>query len=145
MSCKELDNLVQRGLLKKELGDQSEFNGLLELANVRFNDAKLPDLSPASRFSLAYDAAHAFSLAALRWHGYRPENKRYIVFQCLGHSLGLKQEDWRILDKCHTLRNVAEYEGHFNVDGQLLTDLLRVTETVGRSVEKLGPISAERK
>jgi hypothetical protein len=145
MSSKELDNLVQRGLLKKEPGDQSEFNGLVELANVRFNDAKRPDLSPASRFSLAYDAAHAFSLAALRWHGYRPENKRYIVFQCLGYSLGLKHEDWRVLDKCHNLRNVVEYAGHFNVDSQLLTDLLRVTEFVGRSVEKLGPISAERK
>jgi hypothetical protein len=145
MGSKELDNLVQAGLLKNEPGDQSEFNGLLELANTRFNDAKRPDLSPASRFSLAYDAAHAFSLAALRWHGYRPENKRYIVFQCLGHSLGLKQEDWRILDKCHNLRNVAEYAGHFNVDSQLLTDLLRVTEVVGLSVEKLGPVSAKRK
>jgi len=145
MSSKELDNLVQRGLLKKEPGDQSEFNGLVELANVRFNDAKRPDLSPASRFSLAYDAAHAFSLAALRWHGYRPENKRYIVFQCLGHSLGLKNEGWRVLDKCHNLRNVVEYAGHFNVDSQLLTDLLRITEAVGRSVEKLGPVSAERK
>ena len=145
MSSKKLDNLIQAGLLKKEPGDQSEFSGLLELANVRFNDAKRPDLSPASRFSLAYDAAHAFSLAALRWHGYRPENKRNIVFQCLGHSLGLKHEDWRVLDKCHNLRNVVEYAGHFNVDSQLLTDLLRVTEIVGRSVERLGPISAERK
>jgi hypothetical protein len=144
MSSKELDNLVQIGLLKKEPGDQSEFNGLLELANARFKDTSLPGLSPASRFGLAYDAAHAFSLAALRWHGYRPENKRYIVFQCLKHSLGLKQEDWRILDKCHNLRNVAEYEGHFNVDSQLLTDLLRVTKIVGQSVEKLGPVSAKR-
>jgi hypothetical protein len=140
-----LDNLVQIGSLKKEPGDLIEFNGLVELANIRFEDAKTASLSPASRFSLAYDAAHAFSLAALRWHGYRPDNKRYIVFQCLEHSLGLKQEDWRILSKCHELRNVAEYEGHFNVDSQLLLDLLRVTETVGRSVEKLGPPPAERK
>jgi hypothetical protein len=145
MSSSELDNLAQIGLLKKEPGDQSEFNGLIESANARFKDAKIPSLSAASCFSLAYDAAHAFSLAALRWHGYRPENKRYIVFQCLEHSLGLKQEDWRVLDKCHNLRNVAEYEGHFNVDSQLLTDLLRVTEIVGRSVEKLGPVSADRK
>jgi hypothetical protein len=41
-----------------------------------------------SRFDLAYNAAHALCLAALRWHGYRPTN-RYIVFQGLPHTLGL--------------------------------------------------------
>jgi hypothetical protein len=49
------------------------------------------------------------------------------------------------LDKCHSVRNLAEYEGHFDADEQLLKDLLRVTETVGQAVEKLGPVSAKRK
>ena len=62
-----------------------------------------------------------------------------------GTRLGLKPEMWRVLDKCHNVRNLAEYEGHFNADEQLLKDLLRVTEIVGRSVEKLGPVSAKRK
>jgi hypothetical protein len=47
--------------------------------HARLKDTQTPGLSLDSRFDLAYNAAHAFSLAALRWHGYRSEN-RYIVF-----------------------------------------------------------------
>jgi hypothetical protein len=61
------------------------------------------------RFDLAYNAAHALALAALRWHGYRSE-RRYIVFQCLTHTLNLSPEQWRVLDQAHRKRNVAEYE-----------------------------------
>lgn len=40
----------------------------------------------AKEFDLAYSAAHALCLAALRHHGFRP-SKRYIVFQVLaGHT-----------------------------------------------------------
>ena len=145
MSSKELDNLVRVGLLKKEPGDQGEFDGLVKSGRARLNDAGTPGLSPEGRFDLAYNAAHAFALAALRWHGFRPDNKRYVVFQSLEHSLGLKPELWRVSDKCHSVRNLAEYEGHFDADEQLLKDLLRVTGTVGQAVEKLGPLSAKRK
>jgi len=145
MSSKELDNLVRVGLLKKEPGDQGEFNGLARSGRTRLNDAGIPRLSRESRFDLAYNAAHAFALAALRWHGFRPDNKRYVVFQSLEHSLGLKPELWRVLDKCHSVRNLAEYEGHFDADEQLLKDLLRITEAVGLCVEKLGPVPAKRK
>jgi hypothetical protein len=46
-------------------------------------------LSPEIRFDLAYNAAHALALAALRWNGYRLNNSRYIVFQALPHTLEL--------------------------------------------------------
>ena len=78
--------------------------------NARLKDAQLASLSLDSRFDLAHNAAHAFSLAALRWHGYRSEN-RYIVFQCLEHTVRLSPEQWRILEQAHRKRNIAEYEG----------------------------------
>jgi hypothetical protein len=84
--------------------------------------------------------AHAFSLAALRWHGYRPDKARFVVFQALPHTLGLKPEIWRILDKCHQKRNLAEYEGSFETDEMLLKNLLTATELVWKAVEKLGPV-----
>jgi RNase P/RNase MRP subunit POP5 len=73
-------------------------------------------LFPSSRFDLAYNAAHAFALAASRLNGYRPEN-RYVVFQALSHTLGLDAKGldakiWRVLAKCHNGRNLAEYEAH---------------------------------
>jgi hypothetical protein len=87
---------------------------------------------------LAYNAAHAFALAALRWNGYRPEN-RYVVFQVLPHTLGLDAKIWRVLAKCHNQRNLAEYEGHSEVDEQLLTDLIRCTTHLEAAAATLDP------
>ena len=89
-----------------------------------------------SRFDLAYNAAHAFSLAALRWHGYRSEN-RYLVFQSLTHTLNLPSAQWRVLDDAHRKRNLAEYEGDIEVDEALLAALLRVTNEVAERVRAL--------
>jgi len=83
--------------------------------HARLKDGLNSSLSLESRFDLAYNAAHAMCLASLRWHGYRPSN-RYIVFQLLPHTLGLGPEVWRVLSKCHDIRNLGEYEGDLNVD-----------------------------
>lgn len=124
MTSNELNNLVKIGLLKAEPSDETEFRGLVRSGRARLADAKTAGLSPESKFDLAYNAAHAFSLAALRWHGYRPDNKRYVVFSALPHTLGLGPNVWRVLDKGHGARNLAEYEGVFEVDKQLLADLI---------------------
>lgn len=144
MSSKELDSLARTGLLKLEPGDQKEFDGLLESGRKRLVDAKNQKLSAESRFDLAYSAAHAFSLAAMRWHGYRPA-KRYVVFQALAHTLGIKSEIWRVLDKCHGSRNTLEYDGSFNVDNQLLKDLMSATDVVAKAVEALGSITQPKR
>lgn len=68
---------------------QAEFEGLLRSGKVRLADAKNMALGLESRFDLACNAAHALSLAALRWHGYRSEN-RYQVFPCLTHTPGVE-------------------------------------------------------
>lgn len=81
-------------------------------------------------------AAHALSLAALRWHGYRSEN-RYLVFQCLTHTAQLRAEQWRVLSDAHRQRNLAEYEGH--VDEALLEALIRVAGEVEKRIANLGP------
>jgi len=71
MSIQELDNLVKIGKLKTEPGARAEFDGLVKSGNNRLADAQNEDLSPDSRFDLAYSASHAFALAALRQKGYR--------------------------------------------------------------------------
>ena len=83
---------------------------MVRSGRVRLKDAQNTALSLESRFDLAYNAAHALSLAALRWHGYRSEN-RYQVFQCLTHTLQLPPTQWRVLDQAHRKHNLAEYEG----------------------------------
>jgi len=106
---------------------------------IRLKDAQETSLSPESRFDLTYNAAHALSLAALRWHGYRSDN-RYLVFQCLEHTIGLTSNLWRILDQAHRKRNLSEYEGDTEIEEQLLTELIKATNEVKKYVQKLGPI-----
>jgi hypothetical protein len=124
MTSSPLDNLARIGKLKTEPPVQAEFDGLVRSGRIRLRDAENAALSLESRFDLAYNAAHALSLAALRWHGYRSEN-RYLVFQCLEHTIGLEKAQWRVLDQAHNKRNLAEYEGDVDVDNALVDALIR--------------------
>lgn len=125
--------------LTREAPDVQEFSGLKTSGATRLADARNSQLALESRFDLAYNAAHAFCLAALRYHGFRPKN-RYIVFQVLPHTLGLGAEVWRVFEKCHRLRNVAEYQGHLDVDERIIADLLAACRTVAEKLEALAPL-----
>jgi len=95
----------------------------LRSAAVRLKDARQPILSLESRFDLAYNAAHAAALSALRVHGYRSEN-RYLVFQCLEHTVGYTPQQWLLLDQAHKKRNLAEYEGDLDVTQGFVEELI---------------------
>ncbi len=122
--------------LAQEAPDARELNGLLRSGKSRLIDAELEGLSQESRFDLAYNAAHALSLAALRKKGYRPRN-RYIVFQVLPHTLGLGPEIWRVLSQAHDVRNLAEYEGQLEVSDVLVRDLIAATKVVVHALEAM--------
>jgi hypothetical protein len=139
MISPNLENLAKIGKLKKERVSQTEFDGLVKSGRARLTDARTPSLSIESRFDLAYNASHALALAALRWHGYRSEN-RYLVFQCLQDTLGLGPEHWRLLALCHERRNVAEYQGHLDVEEKLVTDLIRVAALLLEKISALGKV-----
>lgn len=126
-----LANLAGAGKpLRAETADAAEIEGLLRTGRARLHDAANQALALESRFDLAYNAAHALCLAALRRKGYRPANARYIVFQVLPHTLGLGPEVWRVLDKAHGMRNLAEYEGMLDVDERFVNDLLKAAQSV---------------
>lgn len=129
MAHEKLENLVRVGKLKAEQATDVEIAGLIRSGVARLADAKNKTLNIESRFDLAYNAAHALSLAALRAAGFRSEN-RYLVFQCLQHTLDLSSDHWRVLDQAHRKRNVAEYEGDMDVDVALLDAVIRVADDV---------------
>lgn len=139
MSLAPLDKLVRIGQLKAEPAARAEFDGLLRSGKVRLRDAGNASLGLESRFDLAYNAAHALALAALRWHGYRSEN-RYLAFQSLAHTLALPPEQWRVLDHAHRKRNLAEYEGNLDIDEALLAALIRVAHEVAKRAGDLGTL-----
>lgn len=136
MTSTSFENLMEVNLIKPESTNQNEITGLLNSGKARLKDASRDLLSEESRFDLAYNAAHAFALAALRLKGYRSGN-RYVVFQALPLTLGVGPEVWRVLSKCHDKRNLAEYEGHWEMDERLLNDLIHATEIIQTVVEKL--------
>lgn len=127
MNSKNLLNLVKSGQLKIESCNENEYQGLIHMGKTRLKDVYNEALSEESRFDLAYNAAHSFALAALRKKGYRPTS-RYIVFQVLAYTLEVEQEVCRILNSCHNRRNVAEYEGHLEIDSELLNALVRIAQ-----------------
>lgn len=128
--------------LKSEPPDAAEFAGLVRSGCLRLRDANNEELSLESRFDLAYNAARALCLAALRWHGYR-STQRYVVFQLLPHTLGLGPEVWRVLSKGHDIRNLSEYEGSLEIDERIVDALIAACQEVSDKVDRLDALSEE--
>lgn len=123
----ELENLVKTRQLEFETADTDEIETLITSGSNRLTDAQNSDLTTDSQFGLAYSAAHAFSLAALRRHGYRAK-KRYMVFQCLTHPSKLKKEQVRILVDAHGKRNRSEYEGTYVPDEAIVKSVINAAK-----------------
>jgi hypothetical protein len=131
-----LENLARIGQLKPEPRHDAEVLRLLDMARTRLADARIRTLSAEGRFTSAYNAAHAAALAALRWYGYRSEN-RYTVFQCLAHTLNWPAHQWRALDMAHQKRNLAEYEGYLEIEESQIAQLCALVEELINDAEKI--------
>lgn len=79
---------MHTGNLKHEPVIRSEYDGLVVSGRKRLTDAGKESLAFESRFDLAYNGAFSLAIAALRLHGFRPEN-RYVVFQVIPLTLNL--------------------------------------------------------
>ena len=126
--------------LKAEPADAKEFAGLKRAGMARLQDA--------SNTALALKAASIWATTRRNWVAPgraslaaidRPVN-RYIVFHELLHTLDLGPAVWRVLSKCHEIRNLGEYEGDLNVDERIVADLLIAGAAVAAKLEGLVPI-----
>jgi len=131
-----LENLARIGQLKAEPASAREIDGMLRMARTRLADARNATVSSEGRFTSAYSASHAAALAALRWYGYRSEN-RYTVFQCLAHTVGWPPARWRALDAAHRQRNRLEYEGYADIPPSTVDELCTLTEQLINEVAGL--------
>lgn len=135
-STDALANLARIGQLKSQAPDTAEIQRMLVQARTRCADAQLGNVSVDGRFASIYGAAHAAALAALRWHGYRSEN-RFIVFQCLTHTLGWPAHRWRVLDAAHQKRNLAEYEGYLDIQESMVIEMVSLVKDLIADLERL--------
>lgn len=136
MSQPKLDNLVRTGQLKAEPRNEAEAHRMLAMARTHLKDARLAGVSREGRFISAYTAGHAAALVALRWHGFRSEN-RYTVFLCLEHTVGWPAPRWRVLDAAHRKRNLAEYEGTLDVEESTIAELCSLVAELIADVSSL--------
>jgi len=131
-----LENLAKIGQLKAEPASALDIERLLVMARKHLDDAKRESNSIEGRFISAYSVGHAAGLAALRWHGYRSEN-RYLVFQTLQHTVGWTAVQWRQLDTAHNKRNLAEYEGYLEVEPSYVQGLIALLALLLDDVSRL--------
>jgi len=115
---------------------RAEIDRMLSMARKRLEDASYSQLSTEGRFTSTYNSIHAAALAALRWHGYRSEN-RSIVFQSLSHTLNWPASKWRVLDAAHQKRNLAEYEGYLEIEDSTIAELRQLASQLILDVQKL--------
>lgn len=57
------------------------------------------------------------------------------MFQLLPHTLGLGPETWRVLLRCHDMRNLAEYEGEMNVTETLVAELIAICRVLAKKLD----------
>jgi hypothetical protein len=55
------------------------------------------------------------------------------------HTLGTTAADVQVFLQAHNERNLAEYQGHIEIDEKLLADLIRSTKTIEATLAKLNP------
>ena len=115
---------------------RAEIDRMLTMARKRLEDASYSQLSTEGRFTSTYNSIHAAALAALRWHGYRSEN-RSIVFQSLSHTLNWPASKWRVIDAAHQKRNLAEYEGYLEIEDSTIAELRQLASQLILDVQKL--------
>ena len=88
---------------------------LLAATEAHVADAKVKQISAATRFSAAYTAIRMLADVALHAHGYRTLSSRpghhYTAIQSLTLTVGLPPETVRLLNALRRQRNDSEYDG----------------------------------
>ena len=110
-----LNNLVQIGKLKPHKTTREEIARLLAAMRRNLQDARLADISPESRFDIAYKAVMECALVAVMANGFRPSTSEpghhATVIQSLPKTVGLSNERLIVLDKLRKKRNLSDYTG----------------------------------
>jgi hypothetical protein len=133
-----LENLLKIGQLKNHVTDATEILRLLEAARRNLADAHVKEVSPETRFDVAYKAIMQSSLVALMANGFRPDTNRpghhMTVLQSLPTTIGLPGERMAVLDALRRKRNLSDYMGE-DVDDVSAENCVREAEQLLREVK----------
>jgi hypothetical protein len=110
-----LENLLKTGQLEVHTTDAGQLAKLLEAAKRSLADANEVVISNESRLDVAYKAIIQICMAVLWANGYRPSKNKpghhQIMIQSLVSSIGLDNDEMRLLDTFRVKRNMIDYTG----------------------------------
>jgi len=133
------ENLVRIGSLEPHKSTPAEIGRLLSAGQRNLRDAAIKDISPETRFDVAYKVVMQSALAALIANGYRPVTSapghHATVIQSLPQTIGLANETRILLDKLRRMRNASDYSGE-GISEEEAAACLRAGTALLRDVEE---------
>jgi hypothetical protein len=134
-----LENLLQIGKLKPHKTTREEVSRLLTAMRRNLKDAHNAEISPESRFDIAYKAVMQGALVAMMANGYRPSTNEpghhATVVQSLPTTVGLANERMIVLDQLRKKRNLSDYSGA-GIAEEEAAACVRAAEELASTVEK---------
>lgn len=134
-----LENLLRIGKLKPHKTTREEIVRLLAAMRRNLKDAHNVEISPESRFDIAYKAIMQCALVAMMANGYRPSTNEpghhATVVQSLPTTIGLANERMIVLDQLRKKRNLSDYSGA-GVTEEEAAACVRAAEALASTVEK---------
>ena len=134
-----LENLAQIGKLKPHKTTRAEIARLLAAVRRNLKDARHADISPESRFDIAYKAVMQCALLAVMANGFRPSTSEpghhATVIQSLPKTVGLSNERVIVLDKLRKKRNLSDYSGE-GIGEEAAAACVRAAEDLAATVEQ---------
>ena len=138
-----LQNLVRIGSLVEQAPDPAEVARRLDAASRSLADAAHSDLSPESRFDLAYKAVMHCAIAALRARGYRLSTSQpghhQTAIQTLILTVEFERTRTHALDAMRRKRNGIDYEADSVSDSMAQSCIAEATYLLEVATRAIGP------
>lgn len=110
-----LQNLLAIRQLQEYSADPAAVRKLLDAARRNLADARVTEISADNRFDAAYKCLMQCAMLGLWANGYRTSTSKpghhQTAIQCLGHTMGVPNDDVIVLDALRRQRNISDCEG----------------------------------
>jgi uncharacterized protein (UPF0332 family) len=132
-----LENLLKIGQLEAHTTNAEQLGRLLSAAKRSLTDAEETTISNETRLDAAYRAITQLCMAVLWANGYRPRKSRpghhQVMIQSLVKSIGLDNDEMRLLDTFRVKRHAIGYTGE-DVDEESVNACTKAAEQLFQQV-----------
>jgi len=132
-----LENLLKIGNLETHTTDAQQLGKMLQAASRSLADARETSITNETRLDAAYRAICQLCIAALWANGYRTSRRKpghhQTLVQSLVHSVGLDNDQMRLLDTFRIKRNANDYMGEA-IDEASVEECVKAAEGLQRHV-----------